>query len=92
MHDRERGILFLFYFYFYFCFFFSKGFNQILMYCPKKRKERRKRKRTSSNASDDRDLVIDPSLTSKYLQETQNFLDLYQKKNKTPLHSSSLLL
>lgn len=42
---RERGFIFIFTFTFiYFCFFFSKGFNQILMYCPKKRKRKKKKK------------------------------------------------
>lgn len=58
MIETERVFIFIFTFTFiYFCFFFSKGFNQILMYCPekkRKRKERRKRKRTSSRTSDDR--------------------------------------
>lgn len=93
MIETERDFIFIFIFTFtfiYFCFFFSKGFNQTLMYCPKKkkRKERRKRKRTSSSS---RMIVIDPSLTSKYLQETQ-ISSIYIKKTKllfTPLHSSS---
>lgn len=55
MIETERDFIFIFTFTFiYFCFFFSKGFDETLMYCPKERKERRKRKRTSSRASDDR--------------------------------------
>lgn len=45
-YARERGFIFYFCFYLliYFCFFFSKGFNQILMYCPKKKKEKKEEK------------------------------------------------
>lgn len=40
-YARERGVLFLFllFTFIYFCFFFSKGFNQTLMYCPQNKKE-----------------------------------------------------
>lgn len=45
-YARERGILFLclLLLLFIFVFFFSKGFNQILMYCPKKKKEKKEAK------------------------------------------------
>lgn len=43
---RERGFIFIFTFTFiYFCFFFSKGFNQILMYCPQNKKEEKEKEK-----------------------------------------------